>query len=415
MYWRLRGPDMKIIFTIAWRNIWRHPARSGVLLMAVAVGLWAGVFAVGTTNGLMQQRIDYVIESELTHLQIHHPQFRAEGDSAKYIPDYEEIVSRLNEDKRVKSFTLRTITDGMLQSPVKTSGVRIRGIDVESETRTTVFHENIVEGEYLDTDIPNAVIMGKNLAEEHNMRPGNRIVLTFEDTDNELVSAAFNIAGFFDSGATEYDKRNVFVVSDELIDLLSDRPVYHEIAVMLHDQEYAAEVAADLNSAFAGIESLTWRQLSPELSTLVELGGFVLFIITLVIMTALAFGILNTMLMALFERLREIGMLLSIGMSRLRVFMMILLESVILTISGAFAGLFMAWISISYYNTRGINLEMFASGLAEVGWDHIIYPFLDPGQYFTIMLIVAGVTMLASIYPAVKAVRVNPLEAAKNI
>ncbi len=405
---------MKTLITIAWRNIWRHPARSSVLLAAIVAGLWAGVVTVGIINGLMQQRIDYMIESELTHVQIHHPEFLAEGYSWLYIPDHDEIINRLENDTRVMSHTSRTITDGMLQSPVKTSGVRIRGIDPKKERQTTTFHENLIEGEYLDSEISSAVLIGAEMANEHNMEIGNRVVLTFENVDNELISASFNIVGIFRSASIEYDKTNVFIRSDEFIDLLSEKPIYHEIGMILAHEDLAGDKVSYLNEQFAGINAQTWRQLSPELSMLVELGGVMVIIITMIIMAALAFGILNTMLMALFERMREIGMLISIGMSKLRVFSTIMLESIILTLTGAAAGFILAWLTIGYLSGSGLNLEMFAEGAAQLGWDHIIYPVLTPGEYVIIIFVVILITLFASLYPALKGIRINPLEAAKS-
>ena len=405
---------MKTLLIISWRNIWRKPGRSGALLAAVIVGLWAGVFTIGAYNGMLQQRLDYLINNEITHVQVHHPDFPAEGDAWKYIPDHGQITAWLDSDPRVRSHTSRALTDGMLQSPVKTAGVRIRGIDVDTETRTTTFHENMVKGEYLDTAIRNAVILGKSLAKTHNVEIGHRIVLTFEDAGSELTSAAFTIAGLFRSAAEGYDEKNVFVRSSDLTRLLADRPVYHEIAMMLHDEKNARGVAADLNETFTGIKAQTWFELSPELRTIVDYGGVMLFVITLVIMAALAFGILNTMLMAIFERMREIGMLLSIGMSRLRVFMMILLESVILTLTGALAGIVLAGLSIFYFSGAGIDLGMFAEGLAEIGWDPMVYPFLTASQYAGVIMVVIAVTLTASLYPALRAIRVNPVEAAKD-
>lgn len=407
---------MKTLLTISWRNIWRHPARSSVLLAAIIIGLWAGVMAVGTMNGMLQQRTDHVIDSELTHVQVHHPEFLSEGYSWMHITDHESITSWLDDDERVASHTSRVLTDGMLQSPVKTSGVRIRGIDVESENRTTTFHENMVEGDYLDTDMRNPVIIGRRLAEEHNLDPGHRIVLTFEDVNNELTSGSFNIAGFFESASADYDKRNVLIRSGDFMALLSDQPVYHEIAMMLENDACASHVASDLNDEFPDIHAQTWNELSPELNLMVQLGGSMTYIITMIIMIALAFGILNTMLMALFERMRELGMLISIGMSRLRVFTMIMLESVMLSITGAVSGILLARASLYYFRDTGINLEIFADarGFAEIGFDHIIYPIITPGEFTGMLLVVIFITLLASLYPALKAIRINPLEAAKD-
>ncbi len=383
-------------------------------MAAMVIGLWAGVVFVGTINGLLQQRANYLIESEITHAQIHHPQFQAEGYSWLFISEHEEISSWLDADVRVRNYTSRTITDGMARSPVKTSAVRIRGIDVETETRTTKFHENMVEGEYLDTQIRNPVIVGKKFAEEHQFQVGNRLVLTFEDVDNQLTSASFNISGLFESVSSNYDERNVFVRAEDFAEILSDRPVYHEIAMMFEEMDQAEAVVSDINSRFDGVEAQTWKQLSPELSMIVELGDFMMMLITIIIMTALAFGILNTMLMALFERMREIGMLLSIGMSKGRVFAMIMVESFMLTITGAVAGMILALISIQMLSDTGINFEMFAEGIAEIGFDYIIYPVISLREMAGVSLIVVLITLVASLYPAFKAIRIHPLEAAKD-
>ncbi len=405
---------MRILPILAWRNIWRHPARSGVLMAAVAVGLWAGVLVIAWANGWLRQRMDYLIEREVGHAQIHAPEFLADIRPGHTIPRHEEITAWLDRQPEVRAHTSRTLIEGMLQSPVKTSGVRIRGIDPDTETRTTRFHENMVEGAYLDSELRNAAIVSRILAEEHNLRIGNRLVLTFENRDGELTSGAFLISGLFASVSSEYDKRNVFVRSGDLMPLLADKPVHHEIGIMLNDEAKADALAAALNDRFDGIRAQTWRTLSPELSLIVEMGGVMVFIITLIIMIALGFGILNTMLMALFERMREIGMLLSIGMSRRRVFGMIMLEAALLTLSGAGIGLLLAGLSIRRLEVTGINLEMFAEGAALIGFDFLIYPFLSARDYAVVSAIVVAVTFLASLYPAVKAIRIHPLEAAQD-
>jgi ABC-type lipoprotein release transport system permease subunit len=406
---------MKMIIIIAWRNIWRRPARSGVLLAAIISGLWAGVVAVGTMNGMMNQRVNYLIDSEITHVQIHHPEFLSERRPSDFIQDIDEITPFLSEQAEVVSFSVRNLADGMLQSPVKASGVRIRGINPEMEQQTTTFYRNIVEGDYLSKTFRNPVIIGQSMADEHKLRIGDRIVLTFEDLEGQLTSAAFNITGIFKSASTDFDKMNVFVLSEDMNRYFGSDIFIHEIAVLLTHSDASEEISARINDRFPQIHAQTWKELSPELSTIVELSGVMLFIITLIIMAALAFGILNTMLMALFERMREIGMLISIGMSRKKVFSMILLESLLLTLAGALAGLLLAWLSVSYLAINGVNFGMFAEGIAELGWDHIVYPVLTTAEYISILVLVAGVSFMSAVYPAYKAIRIHPLEASKGL
>lgn len=405
---------MKILLIIAWRNIWRNKGRSGALLAAIIVGLWAGVFTVGLMSGLLQQRMDYMIDSEITHLQVHHPEFRAERRPDLKIENHLAIFDWLDQRPEVVSYTGRIQVEGMLQSPIKTSGVRISGVDPAQETQTTTFHENLIEGEYLDAEMRNPIFIGQSLAREHNMEIGNRVVLTFETVNGELSSSAFNIAGIFRSGSTQYDDSHVFVNRSDLNALVSDDEVVHEIAVMLTNVDYAQSLVDDLNQSFENIEAQTWDRISPELGTLALLGGFMLFLVTMIIMIALAFGILNTMLMALFERIREIGMLISIGMSRIRVFFMFMLEAITLTLTGSLVGILLASVSMMMLGESGLNLELFAGGIEEIGWPTVIYPSITRGEFVNIVLIVVFITFVASLYPAWKAFKVNPMEIEKD-
>jgi ABC-type lipoprotein release transport system permease subunit len=407
---------MKILLSISWRNIWRHPARSGVLMGAIVAGLWAGILVSGWVNGMVIQRVDRVINEELTHLQIHHPDFMAERESSMFISPADPIFDFLDRDERVASYTARTLADGMIQSPVTTSGVQIMGVNSHTEPQTTNFHENLIDGEYVDAEIRNPIVLGKQLSEKLNIGIGNRVVLSFQDINNELVSGAFNVTGIYETGQPSVDERKVYVRSDNLSQLIHDGPVYHEIAIILHQESDSDAVAADLNREFNDIIAETWMELSPELRFMTQAGGGTyMFYIMLVIMFALAFGILNTMLMAIFERMRELGMLMAVGMSKIRVFMMIILESIILTLTGAAGGILLAMATIRYYGTYGLDLTAVGGDtMKEWGYDAIVYPFVTPEEYLSVTLLVAATAMAAAIYPAIKALRLNPGEVVRE-
>ena len=405
---------MKMLLSISWRNIWRHPARSGVLMGAIIAGLWAGILVSALTNGWIQQRFDNLIQEEITHAQVHHPEFLTERDVSMYVPNTDEIFSFLDGDERVQSYAARTLSDGMIQSPLTSSGVQIRGVQTESERATTTFHENVIAGEYLDSDIRNPILLGEKLAEKLNVEIGNRIVLTFQDLDNELTSASFNIIGIFKTASTPHDERNVFVKAEDVQELLGGA-VYHEIAMMLQDEELAEEVTADLNNAFDNISAESWYELSPELRYITDMGGNLIVYIMGVIMLALAFGILNTMLMAIFERMKELGMLLAIGMSKLRVFLMIMLESVILTLSGAVVGLILTYLTLDYVGEKGFDMtSMGGESMAQFGYDAVVYPIAYTSDYVTTIILVVITALLAAIYPAIKALKLKPGEVVRD-
>lgn len=405
---------MNMLFSIAWRNIWRHPARSGVLLAAIAAGLWAGIMASGYANGLMKQRFEYLIENELSHIQIHHPEFRTEREPWMHLSDAAELEKWIKKDGRIASWALRTLADGMAQSPVTTSVVQIRGIDPDQERAVTLMHERIKEGVYLDANVRNPVLIGQQLAQKLNLGTGNRLVLRFQDINNELIAGAFTIAGIFRSASSDYDERVVFVRASDLYELVAGKIIYHEVAIKLGDEGEADQAATDINDAFSHFKAATWHELSPELRLMHSFSGIYTIMIIVIIMLALAFGILNTMLMAIFERVRELGMLLAIGMNKVRVFLMIMLESVVLSLTGAAAGVGLAYLCISWLGRRGIDLSMFGDGLAEFGFEPVIYPFVMGFEYVWVAVVVIIAAMLASVYPAIKAIRLNPVEASKE-
>ena len=400
---------MKIIAAIAWRNIWRNPARSGVLIAAIVAGLWAGISVSSLSNGLIVQRFNNLIEQDLTHLQIHYPHYLAEREPWMVVHNADSIFLFLENDERVRSFAGRVLSDGIIQSPVTSTGVQINGIDIQREPLTTNFHLNLSEGEYLDSNLPNPVIIGERLAQKLQMEIGNRVVLMFQDTDNDLASAAFQIAGLFNTSSRVYDERNVFVRAEHLNDLISADAIVHEIAVILHDAADADSLTAQINHTFDEVKAETWYELSPELRYMSDFGNSVTFYVMVVIMVALAFGILNTMLMAIFERMRELGMMIAIGMSKARVFMLIMLESVMLTLTAAVGGMLLAWLSVRYMQRNGVDLTVFGGdSLLEFGFDPLIFPFILAADYAAVTLLVICTAILASIYPSIKALRLNP-------
>lgn len=406
---------MNMLLTISWRNIWRHPGRSGVLMGSIIAGVWAGVMISALTNGLLEQRFNNMIESQLTHLQVHHPEFLKEREPQMFIPGAQSILDTLEQDSRVASASARTLVDGMIQSPLTTAGVQVRGFSDKMERETTTFHENITQGNFPGNDVRNPIMIGEKLSEKINTEIGNRVVLTFQDVNNELTSASFTVSAMFKTSSAPYDEANVFVKAEDLSDLMADSIIYHEIAVMLVQEDAADSVAAMLNGSFEGIHAETWYELSPELRYLTDFGSSMTFYVMIVIMLALAFGILNTMLMAIFERMKELSMLMSIGMSKMRVFFMIMIEAVILSFTGAAIGMGVAWGSVALLAERGLDLSgVGGDSLAEFGYDAVIFPVVTSGDFVTTAVLVICTAILAAIYPAVKALRMNPGEVVRQ-
>lgn len=404
-----------MLIFISWRNIWRHPARSGVLLGAIIAGMWAGILVSGLTNGMMDQRFNNLIEESMTHVQVHHPEFAVEREPDMYIRESDELIDFLRNLEELQSFTARTLSSGMIQSPQTTAGVEIKGIRVDWEKATTTFHENMAEGEYLDTDTRNALIMGEALVEKLDMEIGNRVVLTFQTADGEMTSAAFNITGLFRSASSQFDEQQVFVRSSDLSELIAGQTVYHEFAMILNDADSSDVVASKINDQFPDVKAETWYEISPELRYIADFGNSMTFYVMLVIMLALAFGILNTMLMAIFERMRELGMLMAVGMSKGRVFMMIMLESIMLTCTGAITGMLLAYLSIQWLGNTGIDMAAVGGeSLSEFGYDTVVYPVITSADFMSIAILVVATVLISAVYPSYKALKIKPADVVRE-
>lgn len=386
-----------------------------MLLAAIVAGMWAGIMVSGLTNGMMEQRFNNLIEESMTHVQVHHPDFLVEREPEMYIRKEDELIEFLRNLDKVQSFTARTLTSGMIRSPQTTSGVQIRGIRVDWETATTTFHENMTEGEYLDADVRNAVLIGESLADKLDMEIGNRVVLTFQSADNELTSAAFNITGLFRTASSQLDVEQVYVRSSDLSELIAGERVYHEFAMILNDADSSNAVASEINEAFPDLSAETWYQLSPELRYIADFGNSMTFYVMLVIMLALAFGILNTMLMAIFERMRELGMLMAVGMSKVRVFLMIMLESVMLTFTGAAAGMLLAYLSVTWLGEKGIDLAAVGGeSLSEFGYDTVVYPVITSSDFTSVAILVVATVLISAVYPSFKALGIKPADVVRE-
>ncbi len=386
-----------------------------MIILAICFGLWGGIFATGLMNGMIRQQFNSSIRNQVSHIQIHNPEFIKERETGFTISRSDEMASLLANSDKVEAYSKRTITTGMLANAIMTSGVDIYGIDELQESLTTDFESNIIEGEYLGPVSRNPVMVGKALADKMKISTGNRIVMTFQDLNGEITSAVFRVSGIYRTANTANDQRNVYVRQSDLAELLDGAGIVNEIAILLHDLDDVNDFHSGLQTLFPENEIRTWGQISPDLRFLNEFSGMMLMIIIIIILFALAFGLLNTMLMTIFERTQELGVLMSIGMAKTRVFSMILLETTFLVITGSVLGVLTGALTVGLTGNTGIDLTPFgAEALSDFGFDAVIYPTLDQMFFFNLTILVLLTAILASIYPAWKALRLNPAEAVRK-
>ena len=404
-----------MIRKIAWRNIWRNRTRSLVIIASVVMGLWAGIFVIALSRGMVDQRKEKMINEQLSHIQLHTPGFKEKQKLADFIPGAAQILDSLRNMPGIKAVSGRSIINGMLSAPGGGSGVQIIGIDPGAEKRLTGLEKKVVKGSYFPKG-KNRILIGRALAEKLGLHIGSKVVLTFLDTSSNILAGAFRISGLISTGDIRLDKVMVYARSDELQRVLgTSRPFIHEIALLLENDEEVPLYRAQLKERYPELTVEAWYDLSPELRYLNEMMDVFLYIFMGIIMLALAFGLVNTMLMAVLERSRELGMLMAIGMNKRKLFWMIVSETVMLALTGAVIGMILAYFSILIASHRGIDLSMVEQGMESFGISAVLYPSADIAYYPGIALMVIVFSVISAIYPARKALKLNPSEAIRKI
>lgn len=401
-----------MLLKIAWRNIWRNTTRSVVVITAIALGLLAGVFASAFTQGMMKQKIETVIKSEMSDFQFHQPEFTDEFLAKLYIENGEEIRAEVNTEEAVIGSSGRLISMGMVGSAKQNGSIKIVGVVPDDEAAVTGLNEQVIEGAYFEGVKRNPILISEATAEKFRVKIRSKLILTIQDVDGEIIAGAFRVVGIFKTDNVMFDKANIYVQQADLRNLIKIENGLHEIAVSLNDHDLAEQMATKYQEAHPDLLVEPWLDLATGMRMMVDMIDVYIYYIVGIILIALLFSILNTMLMAVLERIREIGMLMAVGMTKGKVFLMIMLETLILTMIGGPLGLLISWGFVTHYGSAGIDL---GGAYDDVGFSSIVYPFLDSQSYLEVTYMVVIMAIVAAIYPAIKALNLNPVEAIRKI
>jgi ABC-type lipoprotein release transport system permease subunit len=469
-----------IIWSIAWKNVWRNKRRSLVVIAAVTIGIISGVLLIGIWKGWTEQRLHDAIYNEVSHVQVHNNEFLKNEEIDLTVKNPDEIIRRIDSLQEVSGWTKRTKVVAMANTPWANTGVILYGIDPEKEKQVTEIYKKVLPdaGEYPDTNNPGGILISdktaeilklkqylvtngiivelreqkvpepileqlKNFKDQRFRSPKDfrealkgvfnkkeldrygslvmdraldyrlrsKIQITLSDLNGDPVQGIFRLCGIYKTTNTSFDQASVFVNARELADLYGSQDILtHEIAVLLNDIDECEIVKEKLSSISPDNSVMTWRELAPDAALMNDFMIIYYFIFVGIIMLALAFGIINTMLMAILERTKELGMLMAIGMNRKRIFNMIMLETIFLTIVGAIAGMLSGWVIIRVLGLTGIQFTGWGEGFEAIGFAAKVFPVITPDffMFTTIMVIVTAI--ISSIGPARKALKLNPVE-----
>lgn len=407
--------------TIAWRNLWRNPRRTVIIMTAVIIGIWSMIFLTAFMRGMVVDMIENGIAELTGDIKIYDRNYRNDPALENRIENPAPLISRVRDHLPAGAkLAARVRVNAIAQNARHSAGVTLAGIDPEMESGVSFIGDGVSSGEMLSPGDLQAsgegILVGRALLEKFDTEIGNKLILMTENAGNEIVSRAFRIRGVYQAKLESTEKRFVFVTRGAAREMLGIGEGVSEISIMLENHEQAGAVAKELAAAIdpEGIAITPWQELLPLLKAYIGIfDGFIL-LWYLVVFVAMAFGIINTTLMAVFERMREFGLLKALGMRPWRILRSVLIESGFILIIGAVLGNVLALSLVYAIGRFGLDLSAFATGFAYAGMSAVIYPkvFLTDVIFANTVVIFLG--LLVSAYPAARAARILPVEAMRH-
>ncbi len=406
---------LPILSMLAWRYLWRNHRRTIIMLGAISIGTWAMIFMTALTRGMVDQMIRDSISALPGHVQVHAPAFLDDPSVANRIEIPDEELARRFDDAGFEAWASRVRVPAVITSERESRGVTLLGIDPHAERGFSFVSYDDVEGRFLESVDDNGVVIGKELAEKLETRVGKRIVLMSQDPDNEIADRGFRVVGLFSASMPAFEESFVFIGKATAQKMLRIGASTTEIVFLGDDYR---DVEPTYERVVAGIDTSLdvkrWYEIDTYLGAMLRvMDGFVL-IWVIVIFLALSFGLVNTLVMAVFERVREIGLMLALGMKPSNILVQIIIESMLLLAVGLAIGDALAIASIQPLKD-GIDISVVAEGMEMMGAASVLYPKLNLSDLVLANVVVLILGFFASLSPAWRASRYEPVEAITKV
>jgi len=403
-----------MFFQLGWRNIWRNPRRTAVIMTAIVIGVWSMIFLGALMRGMTDQMVRNGISTLTGHIQVHHKGYRNDPVIENSMTDPRAVESVIKKElPSGVRWSSRVRVNAVVSNARHTAGITFVGINPSQEAEISFIGTAVTEGRYLKDDDTYGIVVGKALVEKFGTKLGRKMLVMSQGTDKEIASRAFRIVGIFRAEMEATEKQFVFVTMQAAQRMLKMKDGISEISLVLPDPKNVDTIAESLRAVLSAVdyEVQTWRELLPFVTAYLNVYDGFVFIWFIVVFIAMGFGIVNTTLMAVFERIREFGLLKALGMKPWWIVKEVLTESFFLLVIGMIIGNALSFLSVYALSGVGIDLSALAEGSEYFGISRVIYPAIHPNDVIMANLVVFVLGLIVSVYPAVKAARFTPIEA----
>jgi ABC-type lipoprotein release transport system permease subunit len=404
------------LWTIAYRDLLRHRRRSFLSLLAVALGLALLMVMNGLISGIMQDALQNNIRLRTGHVQLRTTSYQEEKMSLQWrdlLNNPDGLVTRINQMSEVKAAAPVLWAGSILSTGDESVSLQVFGIDPASQFYNPI-RESLVSGEFLTPDDRDGIMIGQPLAASLGVGVGQRVNLALVNADGTADEANFTIRGLFATGAASYDENTVFMPLDKAQSFARTGDRASAIVVLLHRQEDADRVAASIQNP--DVATLTWRDVNQLFLQTFQTSFSFYMILDGIVMLIVAVIIANTLLMSVFERIREIGILAALGMKSRQIMQMFLFQAFMLGLAGVVLGFAIGSVGIAYLSNVGIPLGASASVAgSNFALGSTMYAHFVPGTFLWLSVWTLVFVSLASLYPARFAARQEPVEALRSL
>lgn len=406
---------LRVLVVLGWRNLWRNYRRTAIMLAAITLGVWAMIFMSALMRGMVDDMVDAATRSLLGHVQIRHPLYADDPSIVNSMPPPDKQLLQLLSSPEVVAWGSRVRVPAVISSARESSGVTLLGVDPAQEQKLSFVASSIVAGRFLESLDDRGIIIGKRLAEKLETNLGKRVVLMSQDPHNTIVDRGFTVVGIYRTDPANTEERLVFTARATAQRFLGMGEQITEVEVWGHNYRQPEALAELFKPVVSDQQQvLTWLQQNPYLGSMLDLmDGFIL-VWMVVIFLALSFGLVNTLIMAVFERIREIGLMQALGMRASAIVLQVLMESLLLLALGLVLGNVLAWLSLIPIQD-GIDISAVAKGLELSGMRSVLRPSLLVSDMLMSSAVVLVLGVLASLYPAWRASQYEPVAALNKI